>query len=307
MKEKISVLIPTYNVGKFVEKAIRSVMQQSYTNLEIIVVDDFSTDDTFSILQKLANEDSRIKLFRNKQNMKIAATLNFAIEQASGKYIARIDGDDIADNTRIETLYNYLQEHLEVKLVSSNLFSINEKDAILKEEIYPESFESIKKVALFSSPVSHHWLTYKYIYEKYGNYRMSGAEDYDFILRLISNNVPLANVQKGLYYLRIREGNTISTMGLSQIKLSNYAKKLHKERVKNNTLTDSYSLEALKKYLTTSPFITKMHNISASLFRKFVLRKKREGIIYLPLAILFSPYYQLQHIKNKLLYKIYKK
>ena len=70
MKEKISVLIPTYNVGKFVEKAIRSVMQQSYTNLEIIVVDDFSTDDTFSILQKLANEDSRIKLFRNKQNMK---------------------------------------------------------------------------------------------------------------------------------------------------------------------------------------------------------------------------------------------
>lgn len=157
MKEKISVLIPTYNVGKFVEKAIRSVMQQSYTNLEIIVVDDFSTDDTFSILQKLANEDSRIKLFRNKQNMKIAATLNFAIEQASGKYIARIDGDDIADNTRIETLYNYLQEHLEVKLVSSNLFSINEKDAILKEEIYPESFESIKKVALFSSPVSHHW------------------------------------------------------------------------------------------------------------------------------------------------------
>ena len=66
MKEKISVLIPTYNVDKFVEKAVRSIMLQSYDNLEIIIVDDCSADNTFSILQKLANEDSRIKLFRNK-------------------------------------------------------------------------------------------------------------------------------------------------------------------------------------------------------------------------------------------------
>ena len=116
MKEKISVLIPTYNVDKFVEKAVRSIMLQSYDNLEIIIVDDCSADNTFSILQKLANEDSRIKLFRNKENMKIAATLNFALEQATGKYIARMDGDDIADSTRIETLYNYLQEHPKVKL-----------------------------------------------------------------------------------------------------------------------------------------------------------------------------------------------
>lgn len=307
MKEKISVLIPTYNVEKFVEKAVRSIMLQTYSNLEIIIVDDGSSDSTFSILQKLANEDSRIRLFKNAVNMKIAATLNFALEQATGAYIARMDGDDIADHTRIETLYNYLQTNPEVKLVSSNFFSIDENDNILKEEIYPKDFETIKKVALFGSPVSHHWLTYKDIYTKYGNYRMSGAEDYDLILRLITNKVPLANLQKGLYYLRIREGNTISSMGLSQMKLSNYVKKLYKERKKNKTLTDSFSTETLEKVLTINFLTKKMHNISSFFFRRFILRKKKEGIIYLILSILFSPYYQLQYLRNRFLYRVYKK
>ncbi|SPV25434.1 Poly-beta-1,6-N-acetyl-D-glucosamine synthase [Capnocytophaga ochracea] len=64
MKEKVSVLIPTYNVEKFVEKAVRSIMLQTYANLEIIVVDDCSTDNTFAILEKLAKEDKRMKLFK---------------------------------------------------------------------------------------------------------------------------------------------------------------------------------------------------------------------------------------------------
>jgi wffH len=307
MKEKISVLIPTYNVGKFVEKAVRSIMLQTYTNLEIIVVDDCSTDNTFAVLQKLADEDNRIKLFRNKQNMKIAATLNFALGQATGKYIARMDGDDVAENTRIEILYNYLQTHPEVKLVSSYLFCIDENDNILQEEIPPKDYDKIKKVALFGTPISHHWLTYKYIYEKYGNYRMSGAEDYDFILRLISNGIVLANIPQKLYFMRIRKGNSASSMGLAQLKTANYIRKLYKERVKNNTNIDSYSEENYCKVLKSNCLEKKTFDISSFFFRKFVLRKKREGIIYLPLAILFSPYYQLQHIKNRVLYKIYKK
>lgn len=306
MKEKISVLIPTYNVEKFVEKAIRSIMLQTYSNLEIIIVDDCSTDNTFNILQQLAKEDIRIKLFRNEVNKKIAKTLNFALEQATGTYIARMDGDDIADTTRIEILYNYLQENPDVKLVGSNLFSIDENDNILQEEIYPQNFETIKKVAIFGSPISHHWLTYKDIYEKIGYYRMAGAEDYDFILRLISNNIKLTNIQKDLYYLRIRNGNTASSMGLSQLKASNYIRKLYKERKKNNLAIDTYSEKNYNRILKTNPFEKVTFKISSFFFRKFILRKKREGIIYLFLAILFSPYYQLQYLKNRFLYRIYK-
>ena len=252
MKEKVSVLIPTYNVERFVEKAVRSIMQQTYTNLEIIIVDDCSTDNTFTILEKLAKEDNRIKLYKNEVNKKIAETLNFALTQATGKYIARMDGDDIADTTRVEILHNYLQENPDVKLVGSNLFSIDENDNILQEEIYPQNFENIKKVAIFSSPISHHWLTYKYIYEKIGYYRMAGVEDYDFILRLISNNIRLTNIQKNLYYLRIRNGNTASSMGLTQLKLSNYVRKLYKERKKNDSTVDSYSDKNYNKILKTN-------------------------------------------------------
>ncbi|WP_315015671.1 glycosyltransferase family 2 protein [Capnocytophaga leadbetteri] len=307
MKEKISVLIPTYNVEKFVEKALRSIMLQTYVNLEIIVVDDCSTDNTFAVLKKLAKEDGRIKLFRNEKNKKIADTLNFALKQATGRYIARMDGDDISHPKRIEILYKYLQVHQEIKLVGSNIFLVDDKDNIIQRENYPKNFEDIKKVALYSSPVLHIWMTYKDIYEKYGNYRIAGVEDYDFILRLISNNVKLANVQEYIYSVRLREGNTISSMGLLQIKLSNYVKKLYKERMTNATHTDSYSMENLKEVLIIGSFQRKMYNISSVFFKKFVLRKKKEGILYLPLAILFSPYYQLQYLKNRILYKLYKK
>ena len=307
MKEKISVLIPTYNVEKFVEKAIRSIMLQTYSDLEIIIVDDCSTDNTFHILQQLAKEDSRIKLFRNETNKIIAKTLNLALDQATGKYIARMDGDDIADTRRIEILYKYLQENPNIMLVGSNLFSIDENDNILQEEIYPQDFEIIKRVAIYGSPISHHWLTYKSIYKDIGYYRMAGAEDYDFILRLISNNINIANVQEKLYYLRIRKGNTASSMGLSQLKASNYIRKLYKERIKNNSIKDTYSDKNYYKILKTNLLEKITFKISSFFQRKFILRKKREGIIYLPLAILFSPYYQLQYLKNRFLYKIYKR
>lgn len=303
MKEKVSVLIPTYNVERFVEKAVRSIMQQTYTNLEIIIVDDCSTDNTFTILEKLAKEDNRIKLYKNEVNKKIAETLNFALTQATGKYIARMDGDDIADTTRIEILHNYLQENPDVKLVGSNLFSIDENDNILQEEIYPQGFETVKKVAIYASPISHHWLTYKNVYEDVGYYRMAGAEDYDFVLRLISNNIKIANIQENLYFLRIRKGNTASSMGLSQLKASNYIRKLYKERIKNNSCRDSFSLEEYRQVIKINSFQKKMFGLSAFFLRKFLIRKKKEGIIYLPLAFLFSPFYQGQYLINRFLYK----
>lgn len=306
MKEKISVLIPTYNVEKFVEKAIRSIMIQTYSDLEIIIVDDCSTDNTFHILQQLAREDSRIKLFRNETNKKIAETLNFALTQATGKYIARMDGDDISHPKRMETLYNYLQENPEVKLVGSNVLSIDEVDNVLKKSTLPESSETIKKVALYTSPILHIWMTYKNIYEKYGNYRIAGVEDYDFILRLISNNVKLANVQEYIYSVRIRKGNTVSSMGLIQLKLSNYVRKLYEERIRNNSCIDSFSLEEYRQVLKTNSFQKKMFGLSAFFLRKFLIRKKKEGIIYLPLAILFSPFYQGKYLINRVLYNLIK-
>ncbi|MFK8265479.1 glycosyltransferase family 2 protein [Capnocytophaga cynodegmi] len=308
MKEKISVLIPTYNVEKFVEQALRSVMNQTYSNLEIIIVDDCSTDNTYEILTKIAEEDDRIKLLRNETNLKIAETLNLALKQSTGKYIVRMDGDDISHPERINILYIFLKNNPDIKLVGSNYSFIDEENnSIKKEVLQPETFQTIKKVAMYSSPVLHIWMTYRDIYTKYGNYRMAGVEDYDFVLRLISNNVKLANIQKNIYSVRLRDGNTISSMGLLQRKAFNYTKKLYRERILSNSNKDSYSLKNYQNAIKSTRFENKMYQKSAIMYKKFILRSKREGIVYLLLAILFSPYYQLQYLINRALYRIYNK
>jgi glycosyltransferase involved in cell wall biosynthesis len=92
----ISVIIPTYNVENYIIDSVNSIINQTYKNIEIIIVDDNSNDNTFKILNSLKELDSRIKLYKNNKNLKIVNTLNFAISVSSGEYIARMDGDDIS-------------------------------------------------------------------------------------------------------------------------------------------------------------------------------------------------------------------
>ena len=79
----VSVIMPTYNVEKYVGEAIESILNQTYENFEFIIVDDCSTDSTYEICKKYANQDSRIKLYKNSENLKISKTLNFALSKYS--------------------------------------------------------------------------------------------------------------------------------------------------------------------------------------------------------------------------------
>ena len=79
MEPKVSIAIPHYNHGKFIEKAVRSIQDQDFSNYEIVIVDDASTDDSYTVLQKLAAEDKRIKLFQNEKNFGTEITLNNCI------------------------------------------------------------------------------------------------------------------------------------------------------------------------------------------------------------------------------------
>lgn len=92
---KISIIMPAYNAGKYIEKAVRSVIQQTYTNWELIVIDDESSDTTYSIAKRLADEDSRIKVFKNEKNMGVALTRNRGFDLCTGTYVALLDSDDI--------------------------------------------------------------------------------------------------------------------------------------------------------------------------------------------------------------------
>ena len=102
-KELVSVIMPAYNAEKTIEKSIRSILLQNYRELELIVADDASTDSTPDIVQRLAQEDSRVKLVRLETNQGCYPARNAALRASRGKYIAFQDSDDISLSTRIET------------------------------------------------------------------------------------------------------------------------------------------------------------------------------------------------------------
>lgn len=185
----VSVIIPCYNAEKYVEQAVRSIMNQTYKNLEILITDDCSTDSSFEILQKLAEEDARIKLFKNEQNQKIVRTLNALVERANGKYIARMDADDISLPKRIEKQVSFMEKHIDYAICGTKIYYIDENNRYLRIPPMPISNEDIQIYKKYACPFYHpsvfakKEILMKYPYDE----NFLCAEDYELWLRMLSN------------------------------------------------------------------------------------------------------------------------
>ncbi|USN57519.1 MAG: glycosyltransferase family 2 protein [Candidatus Peribacteria bacterium] len=107
----ISVIMPVYNTERFVGEAIESILNQTFTDFEFIVIDDGSTDSSREIIQHYAQQDQRIRAFQNEENKGISYTRNKLIELTNTNYIATQDSDDISLPQRLELSYNYLENH----------------------------------------------------------------------------------------------------------------------------------------------------------------------------------------------------
>jgi len=147
---KISVILPVYNAEKFVSESIKSILNQTFSDFELIILDDGSTDNSLQIIQSF--KDSRIKIHCNNENLKLIATLNIGLKLAQGEYIARMDADDICDETRFEKQINYLDQNPDVVLLGTN-YSIIENNnftsnlACNNDEIYIRLY--------FENPICH--------------------------------------------------------------------------------------------------------------------------------------------------------
>lgn len=111
MNDLVSIIMPSYNCGKYVEKTIRSVQAQTYQNWEIIFMDDCSADDTIRQVSVLREKDSRIKLFQNHINSGAAVSRNNALREAKGRWIAFLDSDDIWEPTKLEKQVRFMEEN----------------------------------------------------------------------------------------------------------------------------------------------------------------------------------------------------
>ena len=301
----ISVLIPVYNVEKYIAAALNSICNQTYRNLQIIVIDDCSTDNTYQIAKKIAESDSRILLLKNEKNSKIVKTLNYGLEFATGDFIARMDGDDTCTPERLEKQLKFLLENPEYSLVGSHVNTIDENDVLIGKLEMPTDQSSISKNLKYSSPVLHIWLAKSEVYKKLEGYReIPGAEDYDFLLRMYTENFKFTNLNSFEYSVRIRDGNTTSTIGFNQRLMSNYVVQLFNER--NSFGVDSYSNENVEQYLNKYSKLKKSFDKSNIYLKKaFEYKVKGERLRMLSfifMAIITSRF-QFQYLLKRMLFK----
>lgn len=308
-RELVSVLMPVYNVEKFVYAAVKSILDQTYREIELIIVDDCSADSTWSVLQELAKNDSRLVLLQNDVNSKIVFSLNSALAIAKGSYIARMDGDDIAHIERIERQYNYLCEHSGVSLVGVSTISIDENgNEFARQELISDPI-LIEKCLNLTSLVSHNWLCRREVYDVLGGYReLAPVEDYDFLLRAYAAGYRFTNLPFFGMKIRYRSGNTATTAGLEQIKAFNYVTRLYKERRQNGY--DSYSKDAFSRFVQSSEWRRRLHLRSAEWLRyAFDARSKRNWFkcIFFGVGSVVISRYQLYVIARRQLMHIYKR
>lgn len=191
MNPIVSIILPTYNRSNYLERAIKSVLDQSFQEWELIIVDDASTDDTFKVLKKWQEKDGRIKVLRNKKNNYsangISKNLNDGIHIAKGKYIARLDDDDYwCHKDKLKMQVDFLENNPEYVIVGGGMIVV---DGLGKEKfryLKKESDRDIRASALLSSPFSHTTVMFlKSVAEKVGFYGDNKlVEDWTLWLKL---------------------------------------------------------------------------------------------------------------------------
>ena len=151
----ISVIMSVYNGEAYLEEAVNSVLNQTFQNWELIVINDCSTDCTAQILQRYAESDSRVKVYTNEVNLRLPSSLNKALALAKGKYIARMDADDICLPQRLEKQFAFMEANPQVDLSSCRFMTLKNGKISSGGCGGKTDSESIKALLLVTNPVLH--------------------------------------------------------------------------------------------------------------------------------------------------------
>lgn len=207
----ISIVMPVYNAGDYLSECMESILSQSYTNFELIIIDDGSTDQSVNILNSYP--DKRIKLIKNEHNF--IRSLNLGLERSSGKYIARMDSDDIMMPDRLQKQYDYMENNPDIDVCGSwlkvfgkiqNIFTGPTshtdivKNMLLKNTIYHPSV-LLRRSSLFDQTDLKFSYKEEYIY----------AEDYKLWIDLIINGKKFAVIPETLLKYRVSDTQMTNT------------------------------------------------------------------------------------------------
>lgn len=201
--KKVSIVLASYNRSHMVEKAVRSCLAQTYTNIELIVVDDCSKDNSAEVINSLCKEDRRIKFIQNKENLKLPSTLNIGFKHATGDFFTWTSDDNLFEADAIETMVNILNKEPKIGLVYTDYTTVNEDGSAIAR-IYQEDPEYLP-IRYCIGPC---FLYRSEIAKKVGKYNENLAliEDYEFFLR-IGLETKILHIPTSHYYYRVHAGS----------------------------------------------------------------------------------------------------
>lgn len=219
-KPLVSVIMPVYNAGDFLRQTIKSILDQSYTNFEILAVDDGSTDDSYEILQGFAKGDKRVRVFSYKYNRGLSFAANLAIKKAKGDFIARFDADDLMPKDRLGKQVNYLTANKDILAVGGQCLLIDDNDKIIGEKKFPLTDHEIKESGfyLMSLQAGSMMINRKKLPENftYYNSKYRYAEDHELLFKLFQYG-KVANLPDVLLFYRQHESNSIKQVNSKSV------------------------------------------------------------------------------------------
>lgn len=215
---KVSVILPAFNAEKYLKSSILSILKQSYKNLELIIINDGSKDRTEEII--LQFDDARIKYLKNETNLGLIKSLNKAIDLSEGKYVARMDADDVAHYHRIEKQVGFLEKLKSPAAVGSNVIIIGSNDQVIKVPRKMNSKEAENSWVKFRKNPIHHptVMLSREIISAYNPFYHSEdlhVEDYAAWLR-INKSFPIYNIISPLLFYRMHDTNITKSFSSSQ-------------------------------------------------------------------------------------------
>jgi len=274
--ELISVVMPAYNAESYIEEALNSILEQTYRNVELIVADDASTDNTRAIIDSFAERDNRVITAHNDVNLGYLKTCNKLKSMATGEFITFQDSDDYSDRNRLQILYDHFASNPNVDVVGSNFSKVMEDGSITWQSDYPTTHEdivaSMPQDFLFCGAT---FMLRKKVHQEVGGYNeffdRAGAEDFYWVY-LISEKFRICTVSDQLYFYRFNPKSVSSTVENKKKLFSvDIARFLIRQRI--NTATDALESGNLLEIEDEMARLNRPFELDKLLFKKKQIKR----------------------------------
>ena len=298
----VSVITPVYNREKYLVKCIESILKQTYSNFEFLIIDDKSSDNTLEIIKNYQSIDSRIKILENDKNLGATVSFNRGLDVCQGKYVARMDSDDISLPDRFLKQVDIFESWHELEVLGTGAILIDCNEKEIGRRQFPSDFKRIKSilntgVPVFDPSVMMRTSTLK---ETMGfDNRLAPADDYHLWLTLFKKKKIISNINNYLIKYRIHETNLSKLESKEQLRKSFLALQIYNSDFSTNEffkknisqslnnfeeLIIEYwngsetsvigSIKILKEYFRNKEYYTKNNELKVLTLLKSLLKKR---------------------------------